>query len=162
MTILPIVKHPSPILAQVSADVTQWNRELDQLVQNMFDTMKFAKGVGLAAIQVGIPLCLFVTDVGKGKERRPLVFINPKITQRSGEIDSVEGCLSYPGFEGTVKRSAKVTVEAFDLQRRKFKVKGEELFGRVIQHEYDHLEGIMYLDKVVGDTLHPMGQSSEM
>ena len=162
MAILPIVKHPSPLLSQISTDVTQWNADLEQLARNMLDTMYFARGVGLAAIQVGVPLRVYVVDLVKDRVKKPMVLINPKIIARSGEIQSTEGCLSYPGYEGKVLRSAKVTVEAFDFDQKKFRVKGEGLLARVLQHEYDHLEGIMFLDKLLPDSLHPITKSSEM
>ena len=156
MTLLPIVKYPSPLLGQQSAPVSAFDGTLQKLAADMFATLAGLHGVGLAAIQVGVPLRVFITDTGKGRERRRMVFVNPKIIQRAGEIESIEGCLSYPGYEGKVLRAAKVTIEAQDLAGKKFRVKGQALLGRVLQHENDHLDGIMFLDKLLPDTLAPV------
>ncbi len=159
MALLPILKYPHPLLEQASTAIAAWDEHLKALVTDMFETMYRAKGLGLAAIQVAVPLRVFVADVGR-ERRQPQVFINPRIVKQSGQIDSVEGCLSYPGFEGLVRRSARVRVEAWDLEHKKFSVNASALGARVMQHEIDHLDGILFMRKAVPGTVQAVEKKS--
>jgi peptide deformylase len=114
----------------------------------MFDTMYEANGVGLAAPQVGIRKRIVVVDV-TGED--PVALINPVIIEADGEQTGYEGCLSVPGKTGVVTRANHVIVEAYDVNMQKFRIEGEELMARALQHEIDHLDGIVYVDKVEGE-----------
>ena len=117
----------------------------------MFDTMYEANGVGLAAPQVGILKKIFVVDVGDEEGNPvPYVFINPEIIDREGVQVGFEGCLSVPGKSGKVARAEKVKVKAFDKDMNEFELEAEGFLARAIQHEYDHLNGVVYVDKVEG------------
>lgn len=140
-----IVKIGDPVLREVAKEVPKITPNIIKLLGNMADTMCSADGVGLAAPQVGISKRVVVIDTGEGL----LELINPQILAREGkEIDS-EGCLSIPGVQGDVMRSAKVTVTALDRTGKKFTVTGTGLLARALQHEIDHLEGILFVDKMV-------------
>ena len=142
-----IVKYGDPVLETPCDPVTDFDSpELHQLVDDMFETMYDAGGVGLAAPQVAVPQRLTVIDCSCGE--RPdekLVLINPEIVATDGHQVGEEGCLSVPGFREDVKRAFKVTVRAQDLKGESFEVEGEELVARVILHENDHLNGILFL-----------------
>jgi peptide deformylase len=117
-----------------------------QLIDDMFETMYDAPGIGLAAPQVNVSKRLFVVDLQlEGHE--PLVVVNPKFTVAEGEIDSVEGCLSVPGMIGNITRYEHVVCTGLDRDGRKIELDGTELFGRCLQHEMDHLDGVLYIDK---------------
>lgn len=131
------------ILRKKSKVVKEVNEKIKALVEDMIETMYDNQGVGLAAPQVGMLKRIFVVDIGEG----PVVFINPEIVEESGEQYGVEGCLSVPGKQGDVLRPYKVTVKALDIEGVEFKLEAEEFFARAICHEYDHLEGILYVDK---------------
>jgi peptide deformylase len=119
-----------------------------QLIEDMFETLYAAPGIGLAAPQVDVSKRLFVVDMHEEKGGRgPLVFINPQFVETEGEIDSIEGCLSVPGMIGDLRRFERVVCVALDRRGRKFTIEGTGLFGRCLQHEMDHLDGILYTDK---------------
>jgi peptide deformylase len=142
MGIRRILTAEEPILRQRARKVTQFDVGLNRLLDDMLETMRDAPGVGLAANQVGVPLQAAVIELdGKITE-----LINPQIVKSSGEIVDWEGCLSIPGFVAEVGRAAKVTVKAKDRHGKEFRVKGEELFARALQHEIDHLNGVLYID----------------
>ncbi len=135
------------VLRKKCREVTEMTPRLRELVDDMLDTMYEADGVGLAAPQVGILKRIVVIDVGDGG----IVFINPEILESSGEQTGDEGCLSVPGKCGTVTRPNYVRVKALDENMEPFEMEGEELFARAVCHECDHLEGILYTDKVIGE-----------
>jgi peptide deformylase len=143
-----IVKYGDPILEAPCAPVTEFGTpELDKLIADMFETMYAHKGVGLAAPQVGLSQRLTVIDCSAGEdESQRLVLINPQITQLEGTQTGEEGCLSIPGFRENVKRAQKATVRAFDSGGAVFETSGEDLLARAIQHETDHLNGILFLN----------------
>lgn len=147
--ILPIVLHPNKILRQKTRDLGKGDIELpetQQLIDDMIETMRGAKGVGLAAPQIDSDLRLTVVEVEEGN---PQVFINPYIVGRSlRKVVGEEGCLSIPGIYGTVKRSKKVTVKYLDQHGKKQTIKADDLLSRVLQHEIDHLEGVLFIDKI--------------
>lgn len=142
MVIRRILTAEEPILRERTKKVSSYDASLHRLLDDMLETMRDAPGVGLAANQIGVPLQVAVIEVdGKVTE-----LINPQIVKASGEQLDWEGCLSIPGYVAEVTRSAKVTVKARDRHGKEFRVKGEELFARALQHEIDHLNGILYID----------------
>ncbi len=149
MTILKILKYGDEKLRQKCKEVSKVSKKIKILAQNMIDTMYANNGVGLAAPQVGENIRLFVIDVSTDDEPlNPIVFINPKIIKKSGAIKSNEGCLSFPKAYVDVRRYKNILVKATDLKGRTFvlEAKNGELLARAIQHEYDHLEGILFID----------------
>lgn len=135
------------ILRKTAKEVTEMTPKIRELIDDMFDTMYEANGCGLAAPQVGIRKRIVVIDCGDD----PIVLINPVILVTSGEQTGTEGCLSVPGKCGTVTRPNYAKVKAFDEDMNEYIVEGEELLARCLCHEIDHLDGIMYVDKVEGD-----------
>ena len=142
MVIRRILTVEEPILRQRARRVTQFDASLHQLLDDMLETMRDAPGIGLAANQVGVPLQVAIIEL----EDRITELMNPEIVKASGEILDWEGCLSLPGFVAEVKRHGKVTVKARDRRGKEFRVKGEDLFARALQHEIDHLNGVLYID----------------
>lgn len=138
-------------LRKVCKPVKSVNLRTKILIGDMFDTMYEANGVGLAAPQVGILKRIFVIDCGDEEgNSEPYVFINPKIIDRDGSQTDYEGCLSVPGKSGKVTRANYVKVKAFDENMEEFELEAEGLLARCILHENDHLDGIVYVDKVEG------------
>lgn len=135
------------VLRKKCKEVKEVNERIRVLIDDMFDTMYEENGVGLAAPQVGILKRIVVIDVGD----EPLVFINPVILETSGEQTGDEGCLSLPGKSGVVTRPNYVKVHAFNEEMEEFELEGTELLARAICHECDHLDGILYVDKVQGE-----------
>jgi peptide deformylase len=131
-------------------DVTEMTPRIKELIQDMLDTLYDAQGVGLAAPQVGIMKRIVVIDVDNGN---PYIMINPKIIESSGEQVGKEACLSVPGKSGVVRRPDYVKVEALDVNMRPYELEGTELLARAICHELDHLDGILYIEKVEGELL---------
>lgn len=161
--LLPILKYPDPILAMNAAPVTEFNQELETLVQNMLFTMYNAPGIGLAAPQVGKSIRLFVLDVdydrevitnAEGKEEvrlsnfQPLVLINPVITGKSGTTTYEEGCLSLPGIYEEVKRYESIHVKYQDLKGNFHELEADDLFSICLQHENDHLDGVVFIERL--------------
>lgn len=137
------------ILKKKAKEVTEITPRIKELIDDMFDTMYEADGVGLAAPQVGIRKRIVVIDCGD----QPLVLINPVILETSGEQTGQEGCLSVPGKVGIVTRPNYAKVKAFDENMNEYIVEGEELLARCLCHEIDHLDGIVYVDKVEGELM---------
>lgn len=150
MAIREIRKEGDPILRKECKDVREMSERTKLLIDDMFDTMYEANGVGLAAPQVGILKKIFVVDVGM-EEPEPYVFINPEILEKSGEQTDNEGCLSVPGYQGEVTRAEHVRVRAYDENMEEFEIEADGLFARCIQHEEDHLHGRLYIDLVNGE-----------
>lgn len=142
MAIRRILTADEPILRERTKRVTDFDASLHRLLDDLLVTMRDAPGIGLAANQVGVPLQVAVIEI----EGKVTELINPKIVRQSGETVDWEGCLSIPGFVAEVGRSEKVTVKARDRHGKEFRVKGQELFGRALQHEIDHLNGVLYID----------------
>lgn len=142
-----IVKLGHPVLEQVAEPVQQFDTpELRELVDGMFETMYANKGVGLAAPQVNVSQRVTVIDTSNGEDpNAKLVFINPEITKLEGTQIGEEGCLSIPGFREDVKRAMKATIRARNVKGEEFEITGEELLARAMQHEIDHLNGILFL-----------------
>ena len=149
--IYPIVKFGNPILEKPSAEVTSFDDELRQLAEDMFESMYAARGVGLAAPQIGIAKRIAVIDVTfKEDPGAKLVLINPVIINKAGRQRSSEGCLSIPEFREDVTRAKTVTVRAQDLAGKFFEHTGEELLARALLHETDHLNGKLYISHISG------------
>lgn len=147
MAIRQVRKLGEDVLRAQAKEVTEVTPRIKELIQDMFDTMYDSNGVGLAAPQVGIRKRIVVIDV-TGED--PVALINPVILQADGEQTGFEGCLSVPGKSGVVTRANHVIVEAYNQDMEKFTIEGEELMARALQHEIDHLDGVMYVDKVEG------------
>ncbi len=147
MAILKVVKFPNTVLSTRTKEVKKITEEDRKLVRDMIDTMYAENGVGLAANQVGISKRLFVAsaDQVKGQE---LVFFNPEIIRSEGVIKEFEGCLSVPEFYEPVKRAKRVWMRATTLEGKRVEVKGEGLLSRIFQHEIDHLNGILFIDRL--------------
>jgi len=136
----------SPVLRQKSASVAKVDDAVRQLVDDLFDTMRAARGVGLAANQIGVARRVAVVDIGE-EDPPPLVLINPVIVERAHEHESAEeGCLSIPEIFGDVERHARIVVEALDRDGKPLRVEAQAYKARAIQHEIDHLDGILFLD----------------
>lgn len=149
MSIKKIVPYGDEILRKKSKEVTKISKKIQVLIHDMLETMYANNGVGLAAPQVGENLRIFVIDVTTGNEAlNPIVFINPKIIQKSGACSSYEGCLSFPEAYTDVKRYANVKVKALNSSGKPFVIEGKDgsLLARAIQHEFDHLDGVLFVD----------------
>lgn len=148
--IYPIVKYPDPVLQQKAAPITSFDADLRKLVDDMFESMYAAEGIGLAAPQIGILKRVTVIDVSFGKEPdQKLVLINPEIISRAGgKTHEEEGCLSLPDIRDKVTRDATVVLRAQNAKGEWFEVDGAELLGRAMQHELDHLDGVLFIDRL--------------
>ena len=141
---MAVLIYPDDILRQPCADVERINEETVALADNMLETMYKNNGVGLAAPQIGILQRIIVIDVGQG----PIVLFNPKILKKIGKTDSEEGCLSIPGITLKVKRAERVEAEGLDKNNQKIGIKAKGYLAYALQHEIDHLNGILILDRI--------------
>ena len=149
MSLLKIVTWPNPILDAPGDPVTMFDDDLKKLVNNMFETMYAAPGVGLAAVQVGVPKRLFVMDCSGGKDpAQRVVMVNPEVVGIEGKQNGEEGCLSFPGMFVGVERNLRAIVRAHDVNGNEFELDGTELTARCMLHETDHCDGIVFLDKM--------------
>ncbi len=149
--IRPIVKYGTQVLHREAGVVTTVTGELGDLVRDMIETMYAAPGVGLAAPQVGVPLRVFVIDVSGGRSKDGLMaFINPEFVEREGMQIEEEGCLSLPGFNATVARPSRAAVKGLDLDGHERVVEGTGMLARAFQHEMDHLDGRVFVDRLHG------------
>jgi peptide deformylase len=147
--VFEIKKYPDPILERPTEPVTEFDEDLRKFVDDMFESMYAAKGIGLAAPQVGVAKRLTVIDLSlKERPQEKIVLINPEIILREGKQYEEEGCLSLPEIREKVSRAAKVKVRAQDLNGDWFEMDGEELLARAFQHEIDHLDGILFFRRV--------------
>ena len=147
MALLPILQHPDPRLRQKAPTVTVFDADLQRLIDDMFETMYDAPGVGLAATQVGVMLRLAVMDcAAKDAPPEPMVIINPEVLSSSDRQDMEEGCLSVPDTSEKVPRLNRLHLRALDRQGAPFEVQAEGLLAQAIQHEIDHLDGKLYID----------------
>ncbi|OGE73871.1 MAG: peptide deformylase [Candidatus Doudnabacteria bacterium RIFCSPLOWO2_02_FULL_42_9] len=149
---MKIVTIPNPILYKKTELIKKFDRSLADLVEKMIETCRAANGIGLAAPQIGKSIRLCVINL-EHMGMPPFALVNPKITKKSWrKIEMEEGCLSIPGIYGIVKRPAKITVEALNLEGEKSKFEADGLLARVIQHEVDHLDGILFTSKIIKET----------
>ena len=147
----PILKYGEEILHQPAAPVGEVTPEIEQLAQDMVETMYAAPGVGLAATQVGVGMRLFVADLSIGKTDGDLiVFLDPEFVERDGMQLEEEGCLSVPGFEATVARPERVVLRGRDRRGQPQTIEGTGLLARCFQHEMDHLDGTLFVDRLRG------------
>ncbi len=145
----PIVKFPDPVLQRPSEPVTQFDRELRTLVDDMFESMYDAHGIGLAAPQIGVPKRVTVLDLSFQKNpEEKIVLINPELIMRQGKQVEEEGCLSLPDIREKVSRASKVKIRAQDVDGNWFEREGEDLLARAFQHEIDHLDGILFIFRI--------------
>ncbi|MBR4532049.1 peptide deformylase [bacterium] len=162
MTLLHISTVGDKVLREKAKPVTEFNEELKELAQNMADTMRAADGLGIAGPQVGVSLRIFVIDFGyldfvkaeengekpKRAEFRPVAFINPEITEKEGKVVYGEGCLSVPRYNADVERAETIVCKYFDIDGKEQEIRVSGLPAVAIQHENDHLEGILFIDKI--------------
>lgn len=166
MSIRTLIPAEFPVLRQKAKRVKQFNGALRTLVADMLETLQVANGVGLAAPQIGVSLRIAVIEIPANEEEgtpaKRYVLCNPEIVKAAGEETEEEGCLSLPGYVGEVTRAATVTVKGFDAEGKPFRIKGEGLLARVLQHELDHLDGILFIDRLESiDKLRRIGESEE-
>jgi len=146
MAVLPICHLPHDrVLRQKAKKVPAIDASIERLIDNMIETMQQAKGVGLAAPQVGVSLRVIVLQM---PGEQPTVLINPEIVERAGEQDVTEGCLSVPGYYGEIRRPAEVVVKGKDRWGKAIRIKASGLMAEALEHEIDHLNGILYIDHV--------------
>ncbi len=145
--IYEVVKYPDPVLSRTGARVTDFGPQLAEFVEDMFESMYAAQGIGLAAPQIGVSKQITVIDTSfKKNPDDKIVLINPEIVERKGEQYEEEGCLSLPEIREKVKRSAWVRVRAQDASGVPFEIEGDELLARAFQHEIDHLHGVLFIE----------------
>jgi len=147
MAILEIEKYPAGILRQKAGRIEDISPKIEQLTEDMVKTMYVASGVGLAGPQVGMDKRIFVVDP-EPERKKPLIFINPEIISKEGRAVSEEGCLSLPGMAGQVSRAESIVVRAMDIKGKSIELRADGLFARIIQHELDHLNGVLFVDKL--------------
>jgi len=145
MAIIPIRVLPDPVLRQKSKRVRIIDGSIRKLIGNMLETMHSASGAGLAAPQVGTPLRVIVIGI---PEQEDIALINPEIVRRSGERLVNEGCLSVPGYVGELKRAESVTAKGYDQNGKKIRIKADGLLAQALEHEIDHLNGMLYIDRL--------------
>ena len=149
MAILPVRKYPDPVLKQKAEPVKEITPEIQQLIDNMIETMYHAPGIGLAANQVGALHRVVVFDISPREEgHSPVAIINPQIVAAEGELTYKEACLSVGDFSSEVRRKAWVTVTGLDREGKPLEIKGEGLLAVVLQHEIDHLDGMLFVDRL--------------
>ncbi|HVP06641.1 MAG TPA: peptide deformylase [Candidatus Acidoferrum sp.] len=145
----PIVKYGDPILREISQPVDSVDQTVKDLVSDMVDTLKKAQGLGLAAVQIGVRKRVFIVDLSAVDLKATLkVFINPEIIGTNGEVELEEGCLSFPGIYQRIIRPASVRVRAMDINGQTFELEANGLGARAILHEFDHLEGKLFIDYI--------------
>jgi peptide deformylase len=149
--IRPILRYGERGLHNTAAEVTAFDDSLQQLIDDMIETMYAAPGVGLAATQIGVPLRVFVIDLTVGRDANDLiVMVNPSFVSREGTQLEEEGCLSAPGFNATVVRPRQAVVKGFDRHGNEQTIEGKDLLARAFQHEMDHLDGVVFIDRLRG------------
>jgi peptide deformylase len=145
MSVLEILQYPDERLRVKTKPITKFNAELHQQINDMYETMYHYQGIGLAGPQVNFPYQIFVMDVSENR-KQPLCIINPEILDKHGERIEDEGCLSLPGVYAKVQRAFKVRLRAINAEGKSFEMDAEDLMSHCIQHEMDHLEGILFID----------------
>lgn len=149
MTVLSILHHPHPRLRELAKPVVHFDAALQTLINDMFETMYAAPGVGLAATQVGIAQRVAVMDCSRDEnQREPIVMINPEILEQSEPEEVDEGCLSVPGVGDKVRRHRRLRLRALDRHGKSFELEAEGLLAQCVQHEIDHLDGKLYIDRL--------------
>jgi peptide deformylase len=145
----PILTYPDPFLSTMSNPVTIVDEKIRELIRDMFETMYAANGVGLAAPQVGVGKRVIVVDISPVEEMaRPLALVNPEIVGKQGQVEGVEGCLSVPGVEGMVCRHESIVLRGLNEQGVPVTLEARGMLSRALQHEIDHLDGILFVEKL--------------
>jgi peptide deformylase len=158
--VLRILKYPHPALRHKSKLLRRFDSELKNIVAEMFALMYEQKGVGLAANQVGLPYRFFIVNLEGDPAKAPgYVFLNPEISRRSGMVEAEEGCLSFPEIYAPVKRSEKLVLSAYNLDGEEINYDLNGFFARAVQHEYDHLDGVLFIDRLSPSGLLSVKQS---
>ena len=152
-----IVTYGESVLRTRAEEVAEFDSDVRELIQRMYRVMEESRGLGLAAPQIGVAKRVFVYDVGEGKH----ALVNPRMLKASVEEIGIEGCLSIPGLQGEVPRSERVVVSGIDENGNKVKIKAQGLLARVFQHEMDHLDGTMFIDRADPDTLETVSVNDE-
>jgi len=147
MSILRILTYPDPILRKKAKPVDIVDGRIEKLVEDMAETMYAAPGIGLAASQVGESLRVIIVDLARNREGM-IAMINPEIIFSEGECDEEEGCLSVPDFKETIRRRKKIIVSGLDINGKKIQIQAEDLLSAAFQHEIDHLDGILVIDRI--------------
>ena len=145
MSVLEIKKYGDPVLREKALEVDEITPKINKLIDDMIETMYASLGAGLAAPQIGISKRIIIID---GEEDGLLVLINPVLIKKEGKVDEEEGCLSVPGIYSNVERYETVTVEGLDRNGEKIRIKKDGLMGKALQHEIDHLEGLLFIDRI--------------
>lgn len=158
MAKLKILTQGNPILRKKAKSLNKITPQIKKLIKNMEETMRKAPGVGLAAPQIGESICVIVADIGEGL----VALINPKIVKKSGFIVFEEGCLSVPGLEAPVERYSSICVKALDTTGMPVKIDAKDFFAVVLQHEIDHLNGILFVDRVKDSSLIKIKEKSSL
>ncbi|MBQ27185.1 MAG: peptide deformylase [Nitrospiraceae bacterium] len=149
MAIREIRHYPNPVLAQKGETVTVFDAKFQRLIDDMIETMYAAPGIGLAAHQIGLPLQLFIIDGAVQDPDHPIIVMaNPSILSQEGEVIDEEGCLSLPQYVDHVKRAASITMAGLDRNGKPSTLEGNGLLARAMQHEYDHVQGVLMLDRL--------------
>lgn len=149
MAVLEIRKYPDEVLKKKASEITDIDGNIQKLIDDMIETMYKSNGIGLAAPQVGVSKRLIIVDISPREENNSLiVMINPQIVSTEGELLSEEGCLSLPGFITRLKRNEKIFVKGVDRKGKEIEIETNGLLGRAIQHEIDHLDGILLIDRI--------------
>ena len=157
MASLQLITYPHPTLRHRSKPIVRVDARLKELVDEMFEIMYEYRGVGLAANQVNLPIRLFIANPSGDKEEGPeLVFINPVINRAKGVAEAEEGCLSLPGINAHVKRNKSLTVNAYDLNGNEINADVDGFMGRIVQHEIDHLDGVLFIDRLTDEIKRPI------
>ncbi len=154
-----IVAYGSSVLRERAQEVPEFDEEIKALIEHMYVVLEESRGLGLAAPQIGVSKRLFVYDLGEGKH----AVINPVLSKRGGEQIGIEGCLSIPGLQGDVARDERLTLTGLDENGEKIKIRAEGLMARLFQHETDHLDGTLFIDRADPETLEtvPVGEEEE-
>ena len=161
MAILPLVTMDNPVLHQKAKRVGGIGNSIQKLIDDMIETMHYTGGVGLAAPQVGIPLQVVVIELPEG-QGNVITLLNPELVKSSGEHEVLEGCLSLPGYRGELKRALSVTVKGRDRDGKQIRLKADGLLAHALQHEIDHINGVVYIDRLESrDKLSRIGPSDE-
>jgi peptide deformylase len=150
MTVREVRHLPDSVLRGKAKRVSTIDKSILKLIDDMIATMQETNGVGLAAPQIGVPLRVVVLEM---PEEEPLAIINPEIVKRSGEREVVEGCLSAPGYQGVIKRSTSITVKGLNRKGGKIRIKATDLMAQALEHELDHLNGVLYIDHIESDDM---------
>lgn len=159
MASLQLITYPHPTLRHRSKPILRVDAQLKNLVDEMFEIMYEFRGVGLAANQVNLPIRLFIANPSGDKEEGPeLVFINPEVNKAKGIVEAEEGCLSLPGINANVKRNKSLQINAYDMSGNEIKTDMDGFLGRIVQHEIDHLDGVLFIDRLAEEIPRPLAE----